>query len=186
MNPKICILYGLNEGPSMGDRFESACKRAGMEITRDPMSADLIFAHSGGCLLLPPKNHAQTILMVGVPYRPGQLWIVSTVVKVWREGRLYHREHRMRQWAIKWMWHLRYAANVKDGWRMAKNRDIHKPWNNSQPQIILRNRHDAYCTPAVYELPFRGPRTFVSLPGEHDDCWENPDPYLMLLQLQGS
>jgi len=183
MNRKICILYGINEGPGIGKRFESGCRAAGLQVVRNPASADLIFAHSGGCLLVPVENRAQKIIMVGIPYNSGRPWLISTAVKVVREGRLYYQEHRMKEWASKWVQHIRYAGNIRAGLRMATRLGIDKPWNSNQPQTIVRNRHDVYCTPEIYKAHFRGPRTFISLPGEHDDCWDNPEPYIKLLQL---
>lgn len=183
MSERVCIVYGLNEGPTMGKPLVSVCEKAGFEIVDNPAEADLIFAHSGGCLLIPPDNRAKAIVMVGLPFWPGRPWIVSTLVKIWREGRSYHHNHRLKQWLIKWTHHFRYAAGLKSGWRMAVNRAFDKPWNADRHEIILRNHYDAYCTPNVHRLPFNGPRTFISLPGGHDDCWDNPKPYLRLLQL---
>jgi hypothetical protein len=182
MSQSVCILYGLNEGPATGRQFVAACRRAGFGIVRDPVTADIIFAHSGGCLLVPSKTHAQLITMVGVPYWPGRPWLVCTAIKIWREFRLYRRQHRLKHWAHKWTCYFRYARKFKAGWRMAVSLSPDNPWNSSQHQVIVRNRHDVYCSPHILKLSFRGPRTFISLPGEHDDCWDNPQRYVELVQ----
>ena len=182
MSRTVCVLYGLNEGQAMGRKFADACVHAGFNLVRDPAAADIIFAHSGGCLLVPADNQARLIVMAGLPYWPGRPWLVCLATKVRREFRLYRRQHRLRQWARKWTYHLHYALNLKAGLRMAANLGPDKPWNSAQQQVILRNRHDAICSPHILDLPSGGPRTFISLPGEHDDCWDNPGPYINLLQ----
>lgn len=182
MRTTIAILYGINEGPAMGRRLRHELERAGFAISKDPTAADIIFAHSGGCLLVPAKNRAQYIVQVGIPYWPHRPWLLATVRKVSRELAVYQREHRLAAWFRKALWHAFYAFNLLAAIRMARNLSLTGPWNGPQPQIVVRNRHDVYCSPAIVDTPFRGPRTFLSLPGEHDDCWEHPERYVHLLQ----
>jgi hypothetical protein len=122
------------------------------------------------------------VVQIGVPYWPHRPWVISTALKVWREAKTYHREHRMYEWGQKWLYHMRYAFNLRSGLAMARNRSFTKPWNSAQPQIIIRNHYDEYCRADIDRVKFNGPRTFVSLPGEHDDCWEHPERYVSLLQ----
>jgi len=178
----ICILYGINEGPSIGRAFERACTKQGFEIVRDPAEADIIFAHSGGCFLVPPQNNAKLIMQVGIAYWPGKPWLLATIRKVRLEFRTYRQEKRMKDWLRKLGYHARYAWNLGPALQMARNLSPDKSWNSTQPQVIVRNRNDVYCCPEVHLINYRGPRTFVSLPGEHDDCWEHHERYLSLLQ----
>ncbi len=165
----------------IGRQFEQACTQSGLTITKDPAAADIIFAHSGGCYLIPTQNRAQHIVLVGIAYWPGRPWLFATTIKVWREGRLYRQLGQSGKWAQKWLFHIRYA-NFLTGLRMARNRSFEKPWNSAQKQFIIRNQHDVYCCPDLVNAPFNGPRAFLSLPGEHDDCWQNPERYVDLLQ----
>jgi len=178
----LCVLYGLNEGPVIGGQFEQACTTAGFAIVNDPAKADYIFAHSGGCLLIPPINQAKTVVLVGIPYWPSRPWLFSTVIKVWREAKYYHSHHQLRHWGRKWLYHTYYAFNISAGLQMWRNLSPTKPWNSPQPQVILRNNEDAYCSPEVFQIDFRGPRKFVSMQGGHDDCWIHPKRYIRLLQ----
>jgi hypothetical protein len=178
----ICILYGINEGPGIGRAFEIACQKRKLHIVHDPAAADTIFAHSGGCLLVPVENQAKLIMQVGIPYWPGRVWLFATGLKIWREANLYHQEHQLRAWGRKLLWHARYAGNLGPAFRMARSLNPSRPWNNSQYQVVVRNRNDVYCCPEVHQVVYKGPRAFVSLPGEHDDCWEHPERYLDLLQ----
>lgn len=178
----VCIIHGLNEGPAMSRKLEECLRSNGFEPVQDPAQADVIFAHSGGCFLVPAINRAAKIVLVGLPYQPGRPWFASTFIKVWREGKLYRQEHRLRQWAQKWSWHCRYAFRLRAAVKMAMNMRPSSPWNSVQPEVIVRNRHDAYAAPELHQLPFNGPRTFISLPGEHDDCWDNPEPYVAIIK----
>jgi hypothetical protein len=183
MNQTICILYGLNEGPGLAKNFLRACRDAGLTATQDPAKADIIFAHSGGCLLVPPINRAKMIVQVGVPYWPGRPWIVCTAIKMWREMQTYKQQSTLARWLRKTWWNLCYTANLRRHLRMMRNLSPSSPWNSTQHQYIIRNQDDAYCHPDIARrIAFRGPRTFISLPGGHDDCWLNPKPYVDLLQ----
>jgi hypothetical protein len=166
----------------MGRQLSQCFRDAGFSITTDPSQADIIFAHSGGCFLIPPVNKASKIVLVGLPYWPGRPWLMATVLKVWREVKLYIRKRRIRYWLKKWLYHIRYAFSVGPAIRMARNMKSSGPWNGKQSQFIIRNRHDMYSSPALYKLAWGGPRTFISLPGEHDDCWDNPHVYADLLR----
>jgi len=95
---------------------------------------------------------------------------------------MHHRRGSLGRWARKWLYHIRYALNFGAAVRMAINRSPRNAWNSTQPQIIIRNQHDAYCSPEVFDIAFNGPRTFITFPGQHDDCWDNPKPYVDLLQ----
>lgn len=182
MNRSVCILYGINEGPATGKQFVCELEQAGFTVSNDPTTADIIFAHSGGCYLIPPRNRAKHVVLAGIAYWPHRPWLLATARKSWREATAYYREHRLSHLVYKWFCYLRYAFKPRSVLRMALNRSASRPWNSTQPQIIIRNRHDVYCCPEVYEMPFRGPRTFISFPGEHDDCWDHPERYVHLLQ----
>ena len=167
----------------MGKKFKQACIAAGFDYVKDPRNADIIVAHSGGCFLLPDDLEGKLIFQIGLPYWPGKPWLVATWQKVRLELQVYRGRKQLRSWVIKWLQHIRYAFNVPAFWRMVRNRDTDKPWNNAYRQVIVRNRDDAYSSPSLLDIIFRGPRVFISLPGGHDDIWQNPKPYVDLLQL---
>ena len=172
----------MNEGPAIAVAFTQACKRAGFRVINDPTTADIIFAHSGGCMLIPPDNSAQTVVLVGIPYWPGRSLLISTITKIRRDFASHIQRHARRAFLMKCIYHVRYSMQLYREWLMFTQLPLDRPWNNRQRQIIVRNRFDMYCVPSVFDAPFNGPRVFISLPGEHDDCWSNPHRYIELLQ----
>jgi hypothetical protein len=180
----LCILYGLNEGPAMGRLLVKACEQAGIQLTDNPETADIILAHSGGCLLVPATHQARLVIMVGFPYWPGHNWLSATCGKVWQDYQLNRRRGTLAQWLHNCAYHCRYALRLRSAWNMFKNLKPDSPWNSHGRQVFVRNRHDTYCMPDIHRLPFRGPRTFLSFSGQHDDCWDNPEPYIQLLGLR--
>jgi len=64
----VCILYGIFEGSWHGKRLRLALSNQGFGISDNSSEADIIIAHSGGCLLIPTDAKARLILLVGLPY----------------------------------------------------------------------------------------------------------------------
>ena len=49
--------------------------------------------------------------------------------------------------------------------------------------IVVRNSNDPWITPKLNKLARLNPHMrIVQLPGDHDDIWLNPKPYIDLLQ----
>jgi hypothetical protein len=180
--PTVCIIYGVNEGPALGAAFRSACRQAGFRITNDPAKADIVIAHSGGCFIIPAHSRAKLIINIGVTYRPSRPLLISTIMKVWLDMRAHYQQGRLGQWPRKLITNLRYARKLSTFRTMLAGMHAGRPWNDPRHQIVVRNRHDAYSHPDICKLQAKGPRTFISFPGEHDDCWLNPERYVHLIQ----
>src|SRR5688572_11114756 len=84
---KVCILYGWAEGPAYGHRLRAALNQAGFEVTRQPKTADIIIAHSGGGFLLPVESKAKLVVLAGLPHWPGRHPLQSLPSKVRQEMR---------------------------------------------------------------------------------------------------
>lgn len=57
-----------------------------------------------------------------------------------------------------------------------------RTWRTDRRVVLIRNQHDVYTTPAVAWKAGSSNITCISMPGEHDDCWYNPEPYIKLFQ----
>ena len=69
---KVSILYGWAEGHRIGKNLRNELHENGFSLTKNSESADIIIAHSGGIFLIPKTNKPQLVLLVGLPYWPGQ------------------------------------------------------------------------------------------------------------------
>lgn len=64
----VAFLYGVTEGPQHSRRFRRELERAGYTITHDPAEAEIVIAHSGGCMLVPLEKPTQTTLFINPTY----------------------------------------------------------------------------------------------------------------------
>lgn len=151
-------------------------------MTKNIAEADIIFAHSGGALLLPAKTSAKLLILIGIAFWPGRTWLAATRKHLKAENQAVWAGRHFLYWLHKWAWRAVYFWKLPTTIRMKHNQKILAPWNSETRQVIVRNRKDEYAMPNIHEQPFKGPRTFISLPGSHDDCWDNPQPYVDLIQ----
>lgn len=184
MNPKysVCIIYGVNEGPAMARQFKKVFHDAGFIFTSNIMEATIIFAHSGGALLLPPDLPAKLIILAGPAYWPGRTWLGATWRHLKAERATYRAERAYIKQVLKWLYRSVYFFKLRTTVRMKHSQRLDAPWNSSSRQIILRNHYDEYSSPEFASFEFYGERKFISLPGGHDDCWDHPEVYAALIQ----
>ncbi len=86
-------------------------------------------------------------------------------------------------WLHKTVWNILYL--IKDASRTliishhASRRRFLKALGQRHT-LLIRNDNDAWCTPTIDDIPVTQLQV-VRLPGQHDDCWHNPEPYVRLL-----
>jgi hypothetical protein len=182
MSQTIAIIHGVNEGPAMSRALRTAFAAAGYSITKDIATADILFAHSGGALLIPAKHQAKRVFIIGVAYWPGRPWLKATKLHLRHEAALFRETGKYGQLLMKWLYRAVYFWKLRLVFRMYHNQNMAAAWNSLGRQIIVHNRYDEYSLPNIAEEPFKGPRTFISLPGGHDDCWDHPERYIQLLR----
>jgi hypothetical protein len=170
------IFYAWAEGPWHGKNLYNALKVAG--FTEAPSAdATILIAHSVGSYLVKPSNNNKITLLIGPPYWPGKPTIFRLIQKVWhdRDGL------SLSFWIEKIIWNTIYiltkpTMNIK-AWRSLR---LANPLSHvGQDAIVIRNENDFFCSPDLKKLI---KRKVISLPGQHDDCWINPGPYIKLLQ----
>lgn len=186
MPVSVCIKYGFGEGDWHGKRLLRALRQTGYSVTRDAEAADVIISHSGGCFSLPANNPGQLIILIGPPYWPGKSPVFSIVQKIYRDFMDFARNKKLPRWFLKTFWNLLYGtcympATIMISWS-ARKHNFYKALRQDQI-VLIRNEHDAFCTPDIEQLPVAPDRfRYFHLPGQHDDCWENPEPYVQVLQ----
>lgn len=186
-NVKVAIRYGVVCGPAHGKRFRAELQKAGYKYVKRLEEADIIVAHSAGCFWLPEAPTKQRLLMIDPPYWPGR----SIGERAWRRLRtsVQFRKYGYSffYWLEHYLWYFFYS--VKDAprtWRIIKTApkyDLALKVKN-QRAILVRNDDDDWLSPDLDSLRIINPHLIIKkLPGEHEDCWHNPKPYVKLLQL---
>lgn len=177
-------MYGFAEGKWHGKALRQALQTAGLEITKDCTQADRIIAHSGGSLIIPGNTRAKVTLQIN-PTWPNQPYWRSFAQKIFRDLRAHKKHRQLRKWLVKTAWNTIYIlGNMPRNWQMLKNSRHIEKLTPTPTTIVIRNRHDPWCSPEIVDAIQNKNVTYISLPGEHDDLWDNPKPYVNLLQLE--
>ena len=182
----VAIIYGWSEGPWQSKRFVAELSKSSLSVTKDLKSADIIFAHSAGCYLVPKDVPAQTIILVGLPYWPGRSSLSSVLKNLTVGLRQHHSEGDIKWWFSKLAHNLYYIiTRPQANWYVLTRHKIENlPISNEGKKIILvRNQEDTFCHPDVQKLVQRvSEYKFIELPGAHDNCWVNPAKYINLIR----
>jgi hypothetical protein len=179
--PTVCILYGLGEGRLRSKEFRKALLDRDYKLTNNPMVADVIFAHSGGMLLLPPKHQAKVIICVDYTYWPRRSLARAHVMRLrYKHSKLNHASSHVVLsdfMSIVYLLHIAHTVRLASKWTTRK----HVRKFVKTRVIFIRNRYDSFCDPEVLIQNTSVP-PLISMPGGHDDLWQNPKAYIDLLQ----
>lgn len=179
--PAVAVIYGFCEGMMLAGELKRALEQNGFIVTRDVAAADIILAHSGGCWLVPSDAQAHIVMLVGVPLWPGRSLSVRMARKIRQDFIAFKRAGRLNAWLTKTLWNGVYFWRLPNTARMFQRRNDRTFASvHTQTVCIVRNRNDT-STPNLHEVVELPHASFVSLPGEHDDIWENPERYVRLL-----
>jgi hypothetical protein len=181
----VAIIDGFAEGKWHHKLLRKELEHAGFATADSTETADIIMAHSAGCFFLPVSSKPQLIILIGPPYWPGRPLIVSMFKKIYLDFIYRLRERKLGYWLIKTFWNTVYIfgdlQHVIHVGRFARKRDLLDRLKNKEV-VLIRNEDDAWCTPDLKNIPFKNKSVeFYALPGEHDDCWVNPQPYAKIL-----
>lgn len=94
-------------------------------------------------------------------------------------------EAKNRYWLTKTFFHVVYAfrlPNIFRAWKALRRRQVNV--GRSAKVILVRNERDTYIDAEVsQELAIDGKWAYVELPGQHDDIWTNPQPYIAMIKV---
>ena len=172
------IFYAWAEGPWHGRALAAALEQAG--FAEAPLQeATIVIAHSVGCYLLSPADVNKIVVLIGPPYWPGKSIVRRGLQKIWQDFRLH--QTALPHWLQKTMWNIVYVVSKPSmtvkAWRAVHHPD---PLSTLPPHAMtIRNEADSFCTPELARLI---KHRVVSLPGQHDDCWEHPAAYVELVK----
>ena len=184
---KVAILYGFGEGDYHGRAFVRKLREAGFDVVRQAKDADIVITHSGGCFFMPPLDH-QKFVIINPPYWPGKSLSVSTIQKVSIDFIDFARDGKILQWFWKTTVNLvhvfRYIFKTLTITLHAHRKRFYEALRDENT-IIIRSSHDTFLSPDAEQLLEAKTGHSVplyTLPGHHDSCWRNPDPYIKLIK----
>lgn len=185
--PSVAIRYGFGEDSWHGRVLVQALTRQGYRLTDDAAEADIIIAHSAGCFYLPDTGAEQLTVLVGPLYWPGRSLTGSSLVKSARDFYYYRRHGMTRAWLVKTAHNIRcingdLPSIIPIVQSARRHHDFYQTLRGKY-LLIIRNQHDTFLTPEAPQLlKPHAAVMFRTLPGEHDDLWLHPMPYIHLIQ----
>jgi hypothetical protein len=185
--PTVAVLYGLGEGPRIGQKLRSSLEAAGFNYTDDIQKANILLAHSGGALAIPADVTGKTILIVApITGWEGPL-IPTQVRKVRQDYRAAAASKHMKRWFAK-SWHntgylIKYAPSYRALWRKAHQQRYALPLLKNCRVGILVFRDDPWSGYlGTYDFHYQLPYSFISFDRLHDDLWDNPQDYVSIIR----
>lgn len=180
------VLVGFTEGNWHARRFERELTHRGIGIAPDVETADYIIAHSGGCYVIPPLRDSQTLMLINPTYWPGRslfrrslTMIVQLITSVRPGNRPWYHLWKTAHNTFYLVYRARFNLLMI---RQSKFYNLEQSVQHDH-MILVRNEADPWLTPDLRTVEAQHPKLRVArLPGEHDDCWLNPEPYIRLLE----
>lgn len=182
----VAIRYGFTEGTWHGKKFRRMLRERGHQIVQEERLADIVIAHSGGCFDMPPLKESAILMFINPPYWPERPLrrrasdMTRQLARAIRPGNqpFYHTHKTARNLGYL----VRHARTNHEMMRRAITFNLADEINH-MPTILVRNSNDPWLTPDLDGLQQRYPQLRIArLPGDHDDCWLHPEPYIHLLE----
>lgn len=181
----VFISYGFAEGDWNSRLLHEELREYDHTITTDISNADVVIAHSGGCFLVPAEKQYDLLLLVNTTYWPERSIFTRIRNKISKDTAHTCKQYGVVAWLNKTVRNIGYGL-VHPGRARAmyigmKGSSV--PTVNARRIVVIRNRNDPWLSQSFHEVFTIPEATFISLPGEHDDIWENPERYVQLLKV---
>ncbi|HUB93249.1 MAG TPA: hypothetical protein VMB52_01990 [Verrucomicrobiae bacterium] len=183
----IAILPGIVSGKQTTRQIQTLLRQAGYRVVKDPAEADIVLAHSAGCLWLPMvASQDQILVLVNPPYWPGRTVRERIRDRSRSNAQFYTYDIPLLAWITRQCRGVYYAVRNPLRTRYILQNiasyDLRETVRGKRRIIVVRNRHDDWLTPDLAELPQLNPNLMlVHIPGEHDDFNYHPQRYVRLL-----
>lgn len=184
MPKKVAIIYGWGEGAWESKEFRKLLELRGFTIVDKTHQADIIFAHSLGCYLVPNDVTKKEIFLVGLPYWPGRGSFKSVLIKLYGEIKYHRRNQDLGWWLAKILhngWYILTRPSASY-YGLTRRKISNLPNSSKNKVLIVRPGYDTFCHPNIMKvLPKNKVDKFIEIGGAHDDCWVKPSPYVDLI-----
>ena len=180
----VAIKQGWAGGKWHTRQFEAAVAAAGFSVT-DVVHADVIIAHSIACYDLKQKSPAMYYILIDPPYWPGKSIIGRFIEKRRQDTHTLVKKYGWKYFLLKIFWGLVYICArpgyTKLAFENAGRLDFLSELKDRKV-LIIRNQQDYVCSPEIHIPLATYPHVFFrTVPGEHDDYYTNPQPYIDLI-----
>lgn len=126
--------------------------------------------------MIPPNSNAKVVLLIGLPNWPNRRVYQCTLQKVKLETKNTH-------WFMKTFFHIIYALRLLTTfrtWRAFQRKHVNV--GKAAIVVLVRNELDTYMADGVsQQLANDRKWNYIKVPGQHDDLWDNPQPYLDII-----
>jgi hypothetical protein len=181
----VAFVYGWSEGAWQSKKFRKLLKTEGYQTIKDPVQANIVVAHSAGCYLVPKNLTATKIILIGLPFWPGRSLTSSAFLNTVDGLRGHRAGGNFNWWLNKLLHNLWYVLTRPQSSYFIFTRLSagNLPQSDRNRQVLLiRNQKDTFCHQSILQLlPETKSYRFIEQPGDHEDCWLNPQPYVKLL-----
>ncbi len=180
----VAIIHGWAEGEWQSRQFRQQLHEAGYQLSNDVRQADVIFAHSSGCYLVPVEAKAKVIILVGIPYWPKRWLLTSVITKFINEVTIYRQKRRLDWWINKTIHNVWYIVTRPQASLdvITKHNLTNLPEGSRHKVLVVRPTGDTFTHPDIKQLLSSHAFSFITIPGTHDDCWLEPLEYIQLIQ----
>lgn len=180
----VAVKQGWAGGKWHTRQFEAALKSAGYDIS-DDLHADVVIAHSVACYDLKIKSPATYYILIDPPYHPGKNIALRFLNKQIQDAKTLSKRYGKQYVAKKILWGLIYLVAKPQYTVLAiKNADklVFLDQLKEKNVLVIRNKQDQICSADIKVAMAAYPDFYYwELPGEHDDFYTNPKPYIDLL-----
>ena len=179
------ILQGWAGGAWHTKKLADLLEKNDIRVISDKRAADIIIAHSVGTYDIPSGIHAELIMLIDPPYWPGKSIISRLFKKEHADTKTVRQLYGNKYWLAKKFWEGVYII-LKPSYSFLAPRQV--PISEllahmaGRKVLVVRNKVDAFLTPDIRnQLQDYENVKYIELPGEHDDYYTNPQPYVDLL-----
>jgi len=179
---KICILYGGAEGKLISKKLRKELVANDFSLVTSPYAADLLICHSAGIFFVPKDCKKPLILSVGMPCNTnGRL-----TAKVFRRLGLefIHPDNilpRVKKLGINifYLFDVKHLSRSIQGYK----RQIYNCTDTNKVVTIVNKKDPFVDTASSLQLSKSSNWVYISMPGQHDDLWIKPKPYVEIIKV---
>src|SRR5579864_2793078 len=174
----FAICYGFMEGSAHGRRLRQQLHQAGFKASK-VHEAELIVAHSAGCVLIPADAKPKLVIYTGMPLvlaRPQRTWVRATWPRL-KKGQWKHELTTRSHNTYYGVRHLKRNLSIM------RDPKIAQPVIFPRAQtVFIANQHDPWPKgEELDKLVTQHPWVFLSLPGPHEHLWHAPHDYVTII-----